>query len=333
VFQQDHAARTAAHEEDCMTSWTLNKLAALVLGSACVLSLASTSLAQPAPAAKAFEPRLGQSGKDVMWLPTKEAIVERLFQMGEVTRRDFIVDLGSGDGNIPIAAARQRGARALGIEYNPNMVEVSKRRAIEAGVQDKVEFLQADIFVAEYSKASVVTLYLLPELNLRLRPTLLKMKPGTRILSNSWDMQTWQPDETSAVSQANANAYLWVIPARVDGNWAVKYRAAAGALPVSLALRQRFQMVEGDADFRSFKAVLQDTRLRGDTLRFDYRDSRGEMIHFVARVEGDRMTGTATSRQGRTHFEAKHTSTPTPFEEAVATPQEIADAVRVLGNQ
>ncbi len=204
---------------------------------AAMLTLTLTAGYSVIPAAYAqqksgeFTPRLGQSGKDVMWLPSPDAMVDRMLVMGEVTARDYLVDLGSGDGKIPIAAARSRGARALGLEFNPDFVEVSKRRALQAGVAQKAEFRQADIFVTDFSSADIVTLYLLPELNLRLRPILLKMKPGTRIVSNSFDMQTWKPDEVSHIG--TASGFLWIIPAHVAGSWTVSYRPAKAAAPLN----------------------------------------------------------------------------------------------------
>ena len=293
---------------------------------------ASLAQAQSAPPAKPYEPRLGQSGKDVMWLPSKESMIERLFQMAGVTSKDFVVDLGSGDGKIPIAAARQLKARALGVEFNPNMVEFSRRKAAEAGVDKRVEFRQADIFATDYSQATVVTLYLLPELNLRLRPTLFKMKPGTRVVSNSWDMQNWQPDETTEVG--TANGYLYIIPAHVAGTWKINYGKKGTPLPNELNLKQRFQKIEGNADFGGFKAVFADPALRGAAIRFAYRDARGDMISFAGTTDGNRISGTAQSRLlGRTRFTAERTSAPTPFEEAAPTQQEMIDAVKVLGNQ
>jgi hypothetical protein len=303
-------------------------VAGLVAGSNAWTQAAPAS---PTAAPRNFEPRLGQSGKDVMWLPSKEAMVERLLQMGEVTRRDYLVDLGSGDGKIPILAARTRGARGLGVEFNPEMVELSRRRAAEQGVADKVEFRVGDIFQADYAAATVVYLYLLPELNLRLRPALLKMTPGTRILSNGWDMQTWIADETSAVD--NAKAYLWIVPAHVGGSWQIRIKARGAVPPAELTLRQRFQRVSGEADFRKFSARLQDVVLRGDALRFSYRDANGEIFEFVGKVQGDRIKGTAQSRSVRGTFEATRTGTAEFFPEAVGTSEEMASAVRVLGNQ
>ncbi len=304
---------------------------ALVAGFAASFIAASGAWAQQASAE--YVPRLGQSGKDVMWLPSHDAMVERMLRMAEVTPRDFLVDLGSGDGKIPIAAARSRGARALGLEYNPDLVEVSKRRAIQAGVQSKVEFRQADVFVTDFSMATVVTLYLLPELNLRLRPILFKMKPGTRISSNTFDMQTWQPDETSHIG--TAKSFLWIIPAHAAGSWSVSYRAGTRNAAAALTLRQRFQNLEGEAQFAEAKASLQDLRLRGSAISFTTRDDLGDPLSFTGRIEGNRMVGTMTSaKQGRTPFEAVRSAAPVmAFEEAHGTEQEKIDAVRALGGQ
>jgi len=304
---------------------------AVVAGFAASCIVASGAWAQQTAAE--YVPRLGQTGKDVMWLPSPDAMVERMLRMAEVTPRDYLVDLGSGDGKIPIAAARSRGARALGLEYNPALVEVSKRRAVQAGVQNKVEFRQADVFVADFSMATVVTLYLLPELNLRLRPILFKMKPGTRISSNTFDMQTWQPDETSHIG--THRSFLWIIPAHAAGSWSVSYRVGKRNAAAALTLRQRFQMLEGEAQFAKAKASLQDVRLRGSAISFTTRDDNGDPLSFSGRVEGNRIVGTMISaKQGRTPFEAVRSEGPAiAFEEANGTEQEKIDAVRALGGQ
>ena len=178
---------------------------------------------------------------------------------------------------------------------------------LEQGVADKVEFRIGDIFLADYAAASVVYLYLLPELNLRLRPTLLKMKPGTRVLSNSWDMQTWTADETTTFD--TTEGYLWIVPAHVGGSWQIRIKARGAVAPAELTLKQRFQRVSGEANFRKFSAKLQDVTLRGDALRFSYRDANGETFDFVGKVQGNKMSGSATSRRVRGTFEATRTST------------------------
>ena len=279
-----------------------------------------------------FTPRLGQPGKDVMWLPTPDLMVDSMLRMAEVTARDFVVDLGSGDGKIPITAARRFGARALGLEFNPDLVEVSKLRAIQAGVADKVEFRQADIFTTDYSSASVVTLYLLPEINLRLRPTLLKMKPGTRITSHSFDMGAWRPDETTLIG--TGRTMLWVIPALVAGAWTVRYADKKTDAPGAIVIRQRFQDIEGEAALGPARVGLQNARVRGNGINFGVRDSAGQQLQFSGQVMADRIVGQVTQAgRRRSRFEAIRSEAGAPFPEAEATDTEKNDAVRALGDR
>jgi len=278
--------------------------------------------------------RLGQPGKDVMWLPTPDLMVTSMLRMAEVTRHDFVVDLGSGDGKIPIAAARQFGARALGLEFNPDLVEVSKLRARQAGVADKAEFRQADIFTTDFSSASVVTLYLLPELNLKLRPTLLRMARGTRISSHSFDMGGWRPDETTLIG--TARTMLWVVPAPVAGAWTIRYAGVKPDAPAAIALRQRFQDIDGEAALSQARVSLQNVRLRGGDIEFGVRDAAGRQLRFSGRVAADRIVGNvmqAGAGAGRSGFEAIRAEAGTPFPEAEATEAEKNEAVRVLGAQ
>src|SRR5919205_3730885 len=157
--------------------------------------------AQRAPASSAYQPEVGQAGKDVVWVPTPQAVVDRMLDMAKLTPQDFLIDLGSGDGRTVITAAK-RGSRALGIEYNPDMVELSKRNAAKEGVSDKAQFIKADLFESDFSKAQVITMFLLPSINLKLRPKILDLKPGTRIVSNSFDMGDWTADETAEATPA-----------------------------------------------------------------------------------------------------------------------------------
>jgi len=268
-----------------------------------------------------FEPRMGQAGKDVIWIPTPDAMVDRMLRMAEVSKDDFVVDLGSGDGKIAIAAARNLGARALGLEYNPDMVELSKRRAREAGVQDKVEFRHADIFASDFSNATVVTMYLLPSLNLKLRPTLMKMKPGTRLTSHSFDMGAWVPDETSRVN--SARGYLWIVPANVQGTWRISSRDAGVTLPQQITIQQRFQRIGGEATIDNLGASLQNARVRGADISFTTRDAQGRQYHFNGRANGNTITGTVTSAgQGPINFEAQRSGTPAPIDVPGPLPDE-----------
>lgn len=204
------------------------------------LTVAATALlaVNPAPAQTAaaeFTPQVGQSGKDVIWVPTPKSLVEKMLKMAEVKPSDIVIDLGSGDGITVITAAKQFGVRATGIEYNPDMVELSKRNAQKEGVADKTEFIRGDIFATDFSKATVLTMYLLPYLNMKLRPTILNMRPGTRVVSHAFTMEDWAPEQTD--STEGRTAYLWIVPAKIEGNWKLG--------PGTLELKQKFQAIEG----------------------------------------------------------------------------------------
>ena len=216
--------------------------------------------AQPQKAPAVFEPSVGQEGKDVVWVPTSEALVEKMLDMAKVTSRDFVMDLGSGDGRTVIAAAK-RGARALGVEYDPDMVALSKQNAEQAGVARHAEFVKADLFETDFSQASVITMFLLPEINLKLRPKILALKPGTRIVSNTFTMEKWAADETGTVdcSTSWCTALLWIVPARVAGS----YRTPQG----EVVLKQEFQMLSGTLRIEGRTYALEG-RVRGEDISF-----------------------------------------------------------------
>jgi len=184
-----------------------------------------------------YQPQVGQDGKDVIWVPTPQGLVDKMLDMAKVTAKDFVIDLGSGDGRTVITAAK-RGAKALGIEYNPEMVELSKRTAAKEGVSDKASFIKADLFESDFSQAQVVTMFLLSSINLKLRPKILDLKPGTRIASNTFDMGDWKPDETASLPGCNSwcTAHLWIVPAKVEGRWTLPQ----GELRQSRSVRERF---------------------------------------------------------------------------------------------
>ena len=250
------------------------------------VSLLSCALLLPAAAhwaqtqQKPFEPTVGQSGKDVVWVPTADTLVEKMLDMAHVTAADYVIDLGSGDGRTVIAAAK-RGATALGIEYNPDMVELSRKRAAAAGVTAKATFEKADIFESDFSKATVITMFLLPELNLRLRPKILDLKPGTRIVSNSFTMDDWQPDERATISgecTSWCTALFWLVPAKVEGTWQTEKGP--------LVLKQTFQMLSG-----TFAGTpISDGRVKGDVLEFAVGAAR-----YSGRINGNVIDGTAAS--------------------------------------
>src|SRR5688572_30638212 len=222
------------------TSYPLRTLAALIAAALFELPAVAQNAGKE-NAAKEYTPQVGQEGKDVIWVPTPQALVERMLDMAKLTAKDIHYDLGSGDGRTVIAAAK-RGARATGVEFNPDMVALSERSAAREGVGGKARFINGDIFQVDFTDATVVTLYLLPSLNLKLRPTLLRMKPGTRVVSHAFSMDDWRPDQTDNVE--GRTAYLWIVPAPVEGTWRWSV-AGSGQKEYELVLRQQFQQVEG----------------------------------------------------------------------------------------
>ena len=249
------------------------------LTASCVVVLMAGGVV--AQQTKPFEPTVGQQGKDVVWVPTAQALVDRMLDMAKVTPQDHVIDLGSGDGRTVITAAK-RGAKAQGIEFNPDMVALSKRNAAAAGVGEKAEFIQGDIFKSDFSKATVITMFLLPDLNLRLRPILLDMKPGTRVVSNSFDMGEWTPDqEVSAAGQCESycRAMLWIIPAKVAGTW----KMPGG----DLTLTQNFQMLSGTIGISGGNLPIASGKMTGNQIAFTV----GDRI-YRGSVTGNKMEGT-----------------------------------------
>ena len=238
--------------------------------------LATSGFAQAQPAQKPFEPQVGQDGKDVIWVPTPQALVEKMMDLAKVTANDYVIDLGSGDGRTVITAAK-RGARALGIEYNPDMVELSKRNAAKEGVSGNANFMKADIFESDFSQATVITMYLLPQLNVKLRPKILDLKPGTRIVSHAFTMEEWTADQTDSFE--GRTAYLWIVPAKVEGAW----QLAQG----ELTLKQLFQMVAGTLKIGGNTLTIANGRLRGDQISFSAGNAE-----YTGRVNGNAIQGT-----------------------------------------
>lgn len=231
-----------------------------------------------------YSPTVGQKGKDVVWVPTPQELVDRMLDMARLTPDDYLVDLGSGDGRTVISAAK-RGIRAHGIEFNPDMVQLSRHSAELEGVSGRATFEEGDIFESDFSKATVITLFLLPQLNVKLRPALLDMKPGTRVLSNSFDMDEWKADETFDAEggcSGYCQAYKWIVPAKVEGNW----RLGDG----ELTLTQRFQMLEGTLRIGENTMPIRDARLTGADIVFSAGDT-----NYQGHVNGNRIQGTAGS--------------------------------------
>jgi hypothetical protein len=250
------------------------RLAALTV---CASLAGVTLYAQATATQKPFEPTSGQAGKDVVWVPTPQPTVERMLDMAKVTPQDYLMDLGSGDGRTVITAAK-RGATAMGVEYNPDMVELSKRNAEKAGVAAKATFVKADLFETDFSKATVVTLFLLPDINLKLRPKILNMRPGTRIVSNTFTMDDWEADETGNVTEnctSWCTALLWIVPAKVEGTW---------KLPEGdLKLTQKFQMLSGSLGAQQ----ISGGRLNGNDITFTVGSTK-----YTGKVNGTTMEGT-----------------------------------------
>lgn len=264
-----------------MDSWLIKRFVWVLLFS--LMSGAAWSQAQPA-AKDEFVPEVGQAGKDVVWVPTSQTLVNQMLDMAKLTAKDTHYDLGSGDGRTVITAAK-RGATAFGVEYNPDMVTLSKRNAAKEGVKNAT-FIHGDVFETDFSKATVITLFLLPELNVKLRPKILDMAPGTRIVSNSFGMGDWKEDESRSADgkgdcQYYCTAYLWIVPAKVDGRW------MSGKDEIKFA--QQYQMVHGSVARGGRLAPVLNGRLRGADIQFTAGDGK-----YAGRVEGDRIEGTVT---------------------------------------
>ena len=233
-----------------------------------------------------YKPQVGQSGKDVVWVPTPDELVQRMLRMAKVTPQDIVYDLGAGDGKIAIAAGKA-GATAVGIEYNPDMAKLAQCYVQADGVGNKVKIIQGDIFKEDFSKATVITMYLLPELNLRLRPTILNMKPGTRVTSHQFTMGDWEPDETAEIEYRTA--YLWIVPAKVEGAWTLREQGGSGQYTVNL--NQKYQKISGDIASGSAKQPLVGATLRGDEIRFAFNDDKGVTRTLTGTVRGNEITG------------------------------------------
>ena len=266
---------------------------------ACMFFLGSSVQAQPA---KEFKPEVGQQGKDVVWVPTSLALVNKMLDMAKVTTSDYVIDLGSGDGRTVITAAK-RGIKALGIEYNPDMVELSKRNATKEGVTERATFMKADLFETDFSHASVITMFLLPDINLKLRPKILGLKPGTRIVSNTFTMGEWEADETGTAASDEGSSYyrtalLWIVPAKVEGTWKMVNGAALG----DLTFKQEFQKFSGSITADGVSTLVTGGKLRGDQISFSAGSAQ-----YAGTVSGNTITGTVASSGTSRAWSATHT--------------------------
>ncbi len=252
------------------------------------LSCLAIVIVAGAALAEKFEPRVGQPGKDVVWVPSPQALVDRMLDMAKVGPGDVHFDLGSGDGRTVITAAK-RGATAFGVEFNPNMVNLARDNAKQAGVTDRATFLEGDLFQADISKATSISLFLLPDINLRLRPKLLDLKPGTRIVSNSFDMGDWTPDQTiqaGADCTSWCRGHLWIIPAKVAGTW----KLPDGG---ELTLEQRYQTITGSLRMGNSNMNIANGKVIGDQITFTAGTQQ-----YIGRVNGNSIEGIAQTSAG-----------------------------------
>jgi SAM-dependent methyltransferase len=235
---------------------------------------------------EAQAPQIGQVSKDSVWVPTPERMIRRLLQMADTTKDDVVIDLGSGDGRIPIYAAKHFGARGIGVELEKNLIDISRSAARKEGVASRVQFIQEDLFKADLSQATVIALYISPGVMTRLQPILLDLRPGTRVVSHSFKLDDWDPDESIVVEERHG--HLWVVPARVEGRWAV----SLGEESFGMRIERQYQRlsIAGERGGRPLNVI--GARLRGNEIRFTSFDRDGNVRHHAGRVDGERMSGT-----------------------------------------
>ena len=256
------------------------------------LLAAGLFFALPAQAQKTYEPQVGQAGKDVIWVPTPDEVVDRMLRMAQVGPNDLVYDLGAGDGKIAIAAAKKFGARSVGIEYEPEMAKHAQGNVEKAGVAARARVIRGDIFVTDFSQATVVTMYLLPALNLKLRPTILSMRPGTRVVSHSFTMEDWEADEISSMD--GRRAYFWLVPANVNGGWLLE---TAGD-KAEMSFEQRFQKIDGTVGLGHTQGGLRGARLSGFNISFAWVDNNGVKRDYIGRITGGKMEGSYRGDNG-----------------------------------
>jgi Methyltransferase domain len=248
----------------------------------------------PSTPGQEYAPEVGQPGKDVVWMPTANVVMDKMFEIVKLTPQDVLYDLGSGDGRVVVAAAK-RGTKAVGIEYDPKLVALSQRNAVQERVSAKATFVQGDIFKTDFSRATVVMMFLLPELNLKMRPTLLELKPGTRVASNSFDMGDWKPDRFERLKGDCGSwcmAFLWIVPAKISGTWKLANS--------ELVLTQQYQHFAGTMRVDGRTHVVANGKLDGDAITFTVGD-----VPFSGRVDGRSIKGTMVVRGERLKWDAR----------------------------
>lgn len=281
---------------------SLSFLALCVSVSSLLIWLQSTPLLQDKPT---LTPRRVMA-QSVPYVPTPDEVVLKMLRIAGVIKDDVVYDLGSGDGRLVITAAKQFGARGVGVEINPQLIQESNRKASSAGVSDRVKFIEQDLFQADLSEATVVTLYLLPEVNLKLRPKLLReLKPGTRLVSHQFDMKEWKSDRTE-VFWGNSSLphwiHYWIVPAQVAGTWQWTTQTATGEEHYTLQLSQQFQEVSGTVSTDNAQILIAQAKLTGDQLSFKLKPSiqgTGATRQFNGRVSGNTITGSMEILDGK----------------------------------
>jgi len=246
-----------------------------------LLSMVTLSLTSQVKNNFDYQPEVGQEGKDVVWVPTPQVLVEKMLELARITPQDFLIDLGSGDGRTVITAAK-RGISAMGIEYNHDMVLLSRYNAKQEGVEDKAQFTEADLFEFDFSKATVITMFLLPDINIRLRPIILNLKPGTRVVSNTFTMEEWDYDDSVTTEESGTRwntAYMWIVPAKIEGTW----KMADGEINFT----QNFQMISGTIRKSTKSVDISEGRIRGKEITF----SAGGYL-YTGIVDSSKMEGT-----------------------------------------
>lgn len=268
----------------------------LVTIPALMLSLLLTGCSVT-PVVPEYMPTMAQEGKDVIWLPTPTDLAERMLKIANVTQDDLVYDLGAGDGKIAILAAKEFKATAVGIEFNPDMAEHARKNAQRAGVSNKVTIITGDIFKEDFSKATVLTLYLLPRLNIKLRPKILDMKPGTRVVSNTFTMGAWTADETVQTDNGYMG-YFWIVPAKVEGQWSIQGLPDLDASQVTLSINQRFQRFDARLQTHQDNIRKISGKMSGETMHFEYVGQSGNRRSVVAKIKGNLLEGTVENFPG-----------------------------------
>jgi hypothetical protein len=259
---------------------------------------------------------LAQEGRgDVVYVPTPQVVVEEMLRMAKIGPKDFLIDLGSGDGRIVITAAKKFGSQGFGVDLDRYLLNIARETAKKEGVSERASFVEQNLFETDLGKATVISSYLLPEMNLKLRPKILALKPGTRVVAHDYHMGDWYPDlqkdipvpEKVVGTPGVSYVYLWYVPARAAGKWQAQVNPGAKDAPYEIVFDQLFQILEGTLRAGSESAQLRG-RLNGEQVTFSTQPKGspgGQRHEFTGRVDGDKMEGTVRIGEGQGAREAK----------------------------